>query len=359
MTLQLTTDEAIVRSAYEKLSNLLPPRWALEYLARTPDDGVVFAISDPGGVTQRLRIDARRATTPAELQRTYANTVTAGDPSGDVTLVVAPYLSPRSREVLAEVGVAYFDLTGNALIYLDTPGLALRMDGAQRDPVPLTRPDRGIAGRAAGKIIRALADIAPPYSVTDLASVAEVSPGYCSRTLQALEREALIKRDGRGTTLSVDWSRVLARRGEAVRLFDPRRTSSWIARGGAMAALNALAAVDPETYAVTGSFAAARIRAVAAPVGLAVYTEQPDDVAEVLDLLEADEGANVRLVVPGGAGEFTRSRLEDGRRWVAPSQLVIDSFGGPGRMPQEGDAVLAWMAENEKAWRLASIEEVT
>ncbi len=361
MTLLITTDEALMRSAYETLSRLLPPRWALEYRSvTTGEDDAMFVVSDTSGTTQCLLIDARRTTTPAELQRRYGNTTADSQaPRQTLTLVIAPYLSPRSREVLEQFGVSYLDLTDNAWIYLDKPGLALRTEGAQRNPEPLSRPDRGIAGRAAGRIIRALADIAPPYSVTALAGIAAVSPGYCSRTLQALEREALIERDGRGTTLSVDWSAMLARRGQAVSLFDPRRMSSWIARTGAIAALGALSGVDPATYAITGSFAAARIRAIAAPVGLTVYAQQPDEIAQTLDLLPTTKGADVRLVVPGEADELKRSRIEDGLRWVAPSQLVLDSVGGPGRMPQEGEAVLEWMIENQGDWRLASIEEAT
>ena len=358
MTLRLATDEALVRSAYEQLSSLLPARWVLEYLPKTSGNNDVFVISDPGGITQRLRIDARRGTTPAELQRAYSTSMPVSEGQRDTTtVVVAPYLSPRSREVLAASDIGYFDLTGNALISLSEPGLTLRTNGAQRNPVPLARPDRGIAGRAAGRIIRALVENEPPYSVTDLAGLAEVSLGYCSRTLQALEREALVRRDGRGTTLSADWSGLLRRRGAAVPLFDPRRTTSWIARTGVATTLEAFSAIDPTTYAVTGSFAAARIRPVAAPIGLTVYAEQPEAVAETLDLLPATEGANVRLVVPGKAGEFTGTQVEDGRTWVAPSQLVIDCLGGPGRMPQEGEAVLQWMIENETDWRVSSIQE--
>jgi hypothetical protein len=106
-------------------------------------------------------------------------------------------------------------------------------------------------------------------------------------------------------------------------------------------------------YAVTGSFAAARIEAVTAPAGLAVYSPKPDALVTVLNLLPADQGADVRLVRPADDGVFARLSTSDRIRWVAPSQVVLDCLGGTGRMPQEGEAVLKWMIENEGVWRIA------
>jgi hypothetical protein len=197
-----------------------------------------------------------------------------------------------------------------------------------------------------------LTDYSPPYSVTDLAALATVSAGYCSRTLQALEREALVNRDRKGTVVSVDWQAMLRRRGQMVRLFDPQRSTGWIARRGFDEIVDLLSEVDPDSYAITGSFAASRIRAIAAPTGLALYSDDPDQLARDLNLLPADSGADVRLILPTQAGELVRPRIEEEITWVGLTQLVIDSFGGPGRMPQEGDAVLEWMTENEEAWRL-------
>jgi hypothetical protein len=41
----------------------------------------------------------------------------------------------------------------------------------------------------------------------------------------------------------------------------------------------------------------------------------------------------------------------DGIGHVALSQLVMDCANGPGRLPEEGAAVLEWMQANEEAWR--------
>jgi len=187
--------------------------------------------------------------------------------------------------------------------------------------------------------------------VTQLAELAEVSAGYTSRTLQALEREALVRRDKRGTVEEVDWPAMLRRRGNVVALFDKGRTTTYIARGGVQRTFEALSDVEDQEYAVTGSFAAARIKAVTAPVGLAVYSPKPAALMVALNLLPAEQGADVQLVRPADDGVFARFSVEDGVRWVGPSQVVLDCLGGTGRMPQEGEAVLEWMIENEGAWR--------
>jgi hypothetical protein len=358
VTTKRETSETLLDQALEVLVGLLPPGWTAErQQGPAQDDDLAderFALKDRGGASRGILVDARPRTTPAELDKAY-NDPLARRMRRDATtpiLVVSRYLSPRSREILEAAGINYLDLTGNALIAIDYPGLSVRTEGAQREPTPRRRPDRGISGPAAGRIIRALADFRPPYSVTRLAELAEVSAGYCSRTLQALEREALIQRDRRGTVKEVEWPAMLRRRGNAVPLFNKDRTKSYIARSGVQGTLEALRGLEGPDYAVTGSFAAARIRAVTAPVGLAIYSPEPDTLAAALNLLPAEQGADVRLVRPADEGVFARSATSDSIRWVAPSQVVLDCLGGTGRMPQEGEAVLEWMIEHEDEWRI-------
>lgn len=358
MTTERETSETLLEQALDVLVGLLPPGWTVER-AHGPaqDDGLSderFFVKDRGGTGRAILVDARLRTTPAELDKAYNDPLARRmrRDAGSPILVVGRYLSSRSRQILEEAGINYLDLTGNARIAIDYPGLSVRTEGAQREPTPRRRPERGISGPAAGRIIRALADFRPPSSVTRLAELAEVSAGYCSRTLQALEREALIRRDNRGTVEDVDWPAMLRRRGNAVPLFVKERTDTYIARSGVQGTLEALRNLEDRQYAVTGSFAAARIRAVAAPVGLAIYSPEPKELAEALNLLPAEQGADVRIVRPADNGVFARSATSDSIRWVAPSQVVLDCLGGTGRMPQEGEAVLEWMIENEDEWRI-------
>ena len=203
--------------------------------------------------------------------------------------------------------------------------------------------------------MRVLVDTIPPYGLSYVSEQAKVSPSYASRTLDALEEEALVRRAGRGRVVEVDWPALVRRRAETSSLFDPLRTLSFIARRGiddVLRALGAGAAGDRE-YAVTGSFAAARLVTVAAPRGLVLYYDgQAVDLTGPLGLMAADEGGDVRVITPPDRGVFERAEVDNtGVLWAAPSQVAIDCLAGTGRMPEEGEAVLDWMAEHETRWR--------
>lgn len=98
---------------------------------------------------------------------------------------------------------------------------------------------------------------------------------------------------------------------------------------------------------MTGSFAAVRLAAVAAPSLLAVYCDDVAATARELGLLPADEGANVALLRPFDDVVWARGSTADGVGYAAPSQIVVGCLSGNGRMPAEGNAVLGWMLDRE------------
>lgn len=81
--------------------------------------------------------------TPAEPERSYTGSLARRmrSDAGSPTLVIAPYLSPCSRTVLKKAGINYLDLTGNAQISIDHPGLSILTQGAQR-AIPRPASDR-------------------------------------------------------------------------------------------------------------------------------------------------------------------------------------------------------------------------
>lgn len=63
--------------------------------------------------------------------------------TGDAAiLVIAPWLSPRTREVLEDLGYGYLDLTGSTNFRLPQMGVFLQTIGEQRDPNPRRNPWR-------------------------------------------------------------------------------------------------------------------------------------------------------------------------------------------------------------------------
>lgn len=274
-------------------------------------------------------------------------------------MVVAPWLSSRTQELLVAEGMNYIDLTGNALVRLENPALFIETDGAACDPSPPPPAKARVRGPKAGRLIRMLVDVGPPYGVRELAEATGLAQGYVSRLLEALDEEALIERAQRGRVQSVDIGGLLRRWATSYDLFKSNDARTFLAAPGLSRTLTRLVELAAaERVAVTGSFAAVRLAPVAAPSLLCVYCENQNAVAEALDLIPADAGANVVLLRPYDPVAWERTTTQEGLMYVAPSQIAVDCLTGNGRMPAEGEAVLQWMLANEATWRPGSLEDV-
>lgn len=272
-------------------------------------------------------------------------------------LVVSEWLSQRARELLEEQGISYLDLTGNALIRLDNPAVFIRSMGSTRAPKPVQRGTVRLRGAKAGRLVRLLVDVRPPFGVREVATVMGVAVSYVSHLFDFLDQEALIERSKRGRVESVDIPRLLRRWATEYDVFRTNETRSYVARRGAQQAIEQIRgnASLSNSLVTTGSFAAVRLAPVAAPALLAMYCNDPDELAMSLDLLPADAGSNVAILRPYDVVVWDRTSTEDGIRYAAPSQVAVDCLTGNGRMPAEGEALLTWMIESERAWRLPGL----
>ncbi len=312
----------------------------------------------PNGTFTTMVVEVKRVFGPRDVDRLLTEVgKTLRVLAGHIPiLVVAPWLSQRTQELLGDQGLNYLDLTGNALIRLDNPTLYLETQGAAKDPSPPLRNKARVQGPKAGRLLRQLVDTNPPYGVSELAASVGLTKGYVSRLLDTLDDEALVERSERGRVESVDVSRLLRRWAQTYDVFRSNKVQRYLAPGGASTALQQLASI-PDRVAVTGSFAASRLAPVAAPALLVVYTDGPNELAESLGLIPADQGANVAVLTPFDAVVWDRTSTVEGVTYVAPSQATVDCLTGNGRMPAEGDALLQWMSENESAWRLTTLPE--
>ena len=86
-----------------------------------------------------------------------------------------------------------------------------------------------------------------------------------------------------------------------------------------------------------------------------VYTDDAERLAKAARLLPAKTGANVVLAQPYDPIVFERGQETNGVRSVSIAQAAIDCLTGPGRMPAEGEALLAWMRRNEPRWRASGL----
>ena len=304
-------EDELVDAAVVWLRESLPGSWevgrsrramtGVPRAARRLDAAIDVRASD--GTSTTLVVEARRAFSPRDVELLFSGVARSlrALASHIPVLVVAPWLSPRTQELLAAENVNYLDLAGNARLQLDHPALYLKSLGEQRNPAPAPRGQARLRGPKAGRLVRLLADVQPPYGVRELAVVADINPGYVSRLLDALDREALIDRDPRGPVRSADVPALLRRWAQSYDVFKANNASGFLAPAGPGAALEHLASKNiAGRVAITGSFAAVRRAPVAAPAFLTVYCNDADAdaLAAELRLLPADTGANVASCVP-------------------------------------------------------------
>jgi hypothetical protein len=317
--------------------------------AAGPADGgwdAAWQVSAPGQAS-RLLIDAFARFAPRDVSRVEPA------PDGPSTVVVAPWLSPRSRELLAARGLNYLDLTGNVRLNVARPTIRVRLDGAQHDPSPPVKPPVRLRGASVNALVRVLVDVEPPYKMVDLARATGLSNAYVSRTLEALHEEGLIDRSRNRTVTDVDWAALLRTRAAHYDLLKTNRSQMYVARSGARDVYRRLSDTPDPACLITGSFAATEYVQIAAPSQLVGYVRDSRAFAARYGLVPAEQGADVVLL---RANDDSQLWWPDARRaHVGVSQLALDCLAGNGRLPEEGEALLGWMAEHTSNWRTTNL----
>lgn len=272
--------------------------------------------------------------------------------AGAWPMLVARYISSQQQRRLQERGIAYADATGNLFLTSEDPLILVSDRGAQADPWRGPgRPTTSLKGLPAAKLVRALADFAPPYSVAVLAQLSGTSLGAAYRLVDYLADEGLLTRAERRPITAVDWPELLRRWGREARYLDTSTTRGFLEPRGLDSLIEKLGNQTPSRYAVSGSLATQPYAPYAeARLGL-IYTEDPVALVSELDLRPVETGANVLLATPRSPVVFERTSTWRDITIAAPSQAAADLLGGPGRNPAEGDYLLDWMKENEDAWR--------
>ena len=379
----MENDQALLSEGLDRLRSLLGEGWQVEPVNRpppleaspwmvTPAAEQLVTIHTTGSAGQVL-VEATRDLTPVRAREEFGPKVALMHSliGSAAVLVIAPWLSPRTRETLETLGYGYLDLTGNVFLRLRQPTVIIRTEGAKQDPNPAGKRTRQhLRGARAGQLVRVLADVMPPYRATELAASSGLSLSYVSRLLGALEEETLITREARYIT-QVDWHQLLRARAAQYSLLEANSYVPMLATQGVDDVLMRLREqhIDIEDLgpvALTGPFAARKVIPAAAVGGQLMLYVPPDPshnsaldhIASALRLLRSDTGADVLLLRARNRVVFEGTRLVDGIKYVALSQLTLDSLSGSGRMPAEGEALLDYMAAHEEEWRLPDLSQL-
>jgi hypothetical protein len=348
----------VLRRALEQVRACLPASWTLEVQKDVRRGGAIIdallTLEGPDGSSATFAVEAKRSMTtrdvPSALEQLRHN-IDAAALAPALPMLVGRYLSPPTRERLQREGVAYADATGNLRLAIDQPALFLRNVGADRDPWRGPgRPRGSLKGAAAARVIRALVDFSPPYTVPRLVQRSGASTGATYRVVNLLEEEDLLEREVRGDITVVRWRRLIERWSEDYG-FMRSEVRSFLFPRGVEKVTEVLASAGELRYVLTGSLAAQSFAPHAPPRVAMIYVDDVPAAAGELGLRSVDRGANVLLAAPREDVAFLRTRRVDGVVTAAPSQIAVDLLTGPGRSPSEGQAVLDWMESHEREWR--------
>lgn len=334
------------RNIIQAIRTHLPAGWTIESNSNKKYAFLVFKA--PDNRKAKLALVARKHVPPRSVPD-LLHQISSWELPG---LLVAPFLSPRSREMLAAGGINFIDHTGNMRVVVSSPAIFFESKGSDHDPNKQPRKLRSLKGAATSRVVRALCDFLPPYGTRMLASASSTPLGSVSRVVNFLEEEAMLTRDSKKQITAVDWPTLIGRWTKDYSIARSNTLTSFIEPRGLHALKTKLSRLG--RYAATGSLAGPSI----APTRLAmIYVDNSNNAANMLELVATDAGANVWLLEPFDSVVFERtqtiqtSHQDDPIIAAAPSQVAADLLTSPGRGPQEGEALIQTMKETENAWR--------
>lgn len=253
-------------------------------------------------------------------------------------VVTSSYLNGPTRTALRAAGVPYLDATGHAWIYSDRePHLLFVLKGATADPWRTRgRPGDTLAGEAAARLVRALADPAGPveWKATEVARVAGVSIGATYRVVGVLREQAAIDDVARGRFAIADPLAIIDLWTRDYGFMTTNDVVTFLAPRGLTSVFDRLASA-PELATVTGSFAVPLDQRYVDPTALALYAPEPHALVETLGIRPTEGPANVLVAVPRYGVLTERARMVDGIHRVTRAQCYADLLTMPGRAPEE------------------------
>lgn len=364
MTRNRDINETSLADALEQhLRGALPQRWSIDVTFPSARGfGVVFELHAPDDSRALVVVDAKRQVEPRDVRSVVAQltaqkqAVRQGAGAEPVGVVAAPYLSPRTRDLLDEQGIGWFDATGNLRVRADQPALFIDRHGADRNPFTDTedRRLRSLRGPGGARVVRTLLDAPIPDGVRALAAAAEVGAATSSRVLDLLTREALLNRSDDGAITAVRKRSLLRRWTQDYSLTITNHAIPVLAPRGIERTLADLASYDGR-YAITGSAALRTYlpedEAAVTPLGLlTIFVDRVPTAQRALRLRSVPRGSNVVLIEPFDDVVYRASRQHDGLVYTSPSQTAADLLTSIDRQPEEGDQLLAVLATQDKDW---------
>jgi len=266
-------------------------------------------------------------------------------PEGAIPVLVAPFIPKRVQRALEGAGWSYWDATGNVLLLSTAPFIAVRLQGADKDPEPAPQEStrlRSLKGRATSEVmVCLLQNGGRTGSLRDFAREYGLPLGTVSRVVSLLREENFLEPTGGGPIVLTDRLEVARRWAEDYSFSKTFHARRYFSLNGPELALQRIidSGVD---YAVTGVRAAQSwLNSTSRVAGLParetwVYVSDLPAVERAADLaVDARDGQIVVAEAKFLGREFIRP--DSGVRYAAPWRTVGDLLSSGGRLANVGE----------------------
>ncbi len=266
-----------------------------------------------------------------------------------IPLVAVPYMGEVGRQLCAEAGVNWLDLSGNA--HLEAPGLHVHVEGRPNQFTRPGRPSTVFAPKSARIARWLLIHPGKSFSQQQLANLTALDKGLTSRIVRQLEAQRLVVREPSGTVKIADFDAMLEAWREVYDFSKHHIVRGHIAARSSDEVLRQLAAQlkrDKIEHAATG-LAGAWLLSQSSGFRLVVlYVARPPsaDSQQAMGFREESRGENVWLVVPNDEGVFHGAAEREGIRCAHPVQVYLDLKNHPERSVKAAEQLRRVLALN-------------
>lgn len=261
------------------------------------------------GESHRLVIECKSSGQPRHVRAAMDQLGREQFRSSELTrgLVVAPFLSLDSRRLLAESGMGWLDLAGNARIAF--PRFFMEVCMASRDPFATRREHRSLFSPKSARLLQLLLLRPQAWKVLDLASAAHVSAGQVSNVRKALlDREWARAETGEGFRLTRPDALLDAWRDDGVQAPALLKRAYTLQHGAAldsaMEQAFATAAASGARLRLASHSVARRVAPFARVAGEFFYADAAglQLLEDTLQLVPTDRGENITIYQAGDDG---------------------------------------------------------
>jgi len=275
----------------------------------------------------------------------------------DPLLFVTEYINPSLRKRCEERQISYIDTAGWTYIVSERPPMLIQLEGAAKPPHPSEREaTANLSGPATSRAIRCLLEIDPPVKIRELATLSQSSPAAVSKLMPALVDAGALERAADGTVTRIRRRSLLNRWTADYSFLNSNGVVfDYVAPRGIARLLDQLSAW--EDYCLTGSAAARTYlpedQTSVLPLSqLAIYTKDMRGIADRFNLIRTDRStSNVIVTTPRDKTLLDGPRALLSSTRIAPvGQVLADLLTLPGRMAQQAEQLINYLAETDPSW---------